>query len=335
MMPSVSQESEKPPDAARLLLLAQDLLAQYAPAMDGLREAAAAGDGRSRVAVNLAIAFRDLAAALARAEFAGASADALERRQLAAENDRLRAELEQARDQLAALRPRRGRHGQDRPLWPRAVQGVLPAALLGAGLHHGARHAVTTVLTAAAASSAAAAGIIYMQPAPEQHHVSLPHPSVHRVTVSPSPSSSLPVLTVQVPAPKGKHHKMIPASPSATPPPSQEPPDPSPAQAVTTSPAGVLTVQQAGATLTLRPSPAGPGMLSAQITIAATGPAAVYWHADPGGLEFDDHAGILGAGQITVITASIAADQVRPGQAWTVTFSAKDQPDQVVTIEAG
>jgi hypothetical protein len=246
----------------------------------------------------------------------------------------------------AAPLPRRraARHAAGRPWRPlRAVggKGALPAAVPAAALWGALRHSAAAHAAVAAAGTSAAAvavaGVVALAPPAPAHgtgHVAQAHASQASphlpdpgAPVLPSPSGTALARRARPYRPRHASPAPTVPPPVASPAPPAVPPAPSPAWS------GTLDVQDAS--VTLAPSPADPGMLSAVITVYASGTAAwsVDWLATTPGLQFGATSGILADGQPGQVTVSVPQDQVTPGQQWTVTLRAGGQ-EAAVTVTA-
>lgn len=173
MMPQLGQEPDRPPDPGELAGLARAALAQAGPSRQALLRRADSGDSHARVLLAEMVVLRDVAAKIDAAWFAAVLGAEREMRELAQENARLRADLEEA-----SRHARRGRHAGERPPWLRAVRPAAPLAVVPAGLrllgHHAAAKAVIgSSAIAASAVLAIGAGVTrtvpYETPAPAGH----------------------------------------------------------------------------------------------------------------------------------------------------------------------
>lgn len=236
-MPQIGQAAEKPPDPydpRELAALARVALAQTGPSREALLRRAASGDRHARVLLAEMVVLRDLAAKIDAAWFAAALAAERELRDLAGENARLRADLEEA------TRPgRRGRHAGERPPWLRAVRPAAPLAVVPVGLRLLGHHAAAKAVIGSSAIAASAVLVIgagvtrtvpYQTPAPAGHAASravAPYSAVRipRDAVSSSPAARTVAQSAgPVPAAVPSPHASSP--PSAAPTRSAPAPDP-------------------------------------------------------------------------------------------------------------
>lgn len=242
MMPQMGQVPDQPPDPGdpgELAARARAALGDLERSKEALLRRSASGDGSARVLLAAMVVLRDFAAKTEAAWFAATVGAERELLELARENARLRADLEESRQR----QPARRRHAAERPLWPRAVRGAAPLAVLPVGLRHAGsllgHHAAATALagTAVAAGAVLAVGagvtqtVPYGTPAPASHAAfrapaAAPYSAV-RIAGGASSSPSGPRTAAQSasPVPSAVPRSRVSSPPAA--------PSPSPSPAVT------------------------------------------------------------------------------------------------------
>jgi hypothetical protein len=208
MMPQLGQEPERPPDLGGMLERAGHAIGAVERSWDALLRRAP-GDGDVRAVLAATVALRDLTRQVDAAMVAAAIGAARELRELAAENARLRADLEEA-----ARLGRRGRHAGERPPWLRAVRPAAPLAAVPVGLrllgHHAAAKAVIGS-SAVAASAVLVIGAGVSRPVPYE----TPAPAGHSAFRAPSAD---PFAAVRIPrAAAGSSPRARTAAQSASP----------------------------------------------------------------------------------------------------------------------
>lgn len=297
MMPQMGQAAERPPEPVELAGRARSALADLERSRPALLERSARGDASARVLLAAMVVLRDFAAKTEAAWFAAVLAAERNLGDLAAENARLRAELEAARSPS-----RRGRHAGERPPWLKAVRPAAPLAAVPFGLrllgHHAAAKAVITA-SAVAASAVLVIGsgvtrtVPYETPAPAAHSAFRAPAAIAYSAVripQDAAGSSPPALTAAQPA--------SPAPAAVPPPRASSPPPAAPTRSAPAPP--VLTV----------PRLLGLGALTrGPLTLTAGGQAVAWTATATDGITLSQDDGVALPGQpVTLEVADPSGD---------------------------
>lgn len=265
MMPQIGHVAGKPPDPGELIDRARAALEDLERSKTALLGRSASGDGDARVMLAAMVVLRDFAVKTEAAWLGAAIGAARELRELAGENARLRADLEEA-----SRHARRGRHAGERPPWLRAVRPAAPLAAVPAGLrllgHHAAAKAVLGS-SAIAASAVLMIGTGVTRTVPYETPAPVGHAAFRAPAAAPYSAVRIPLDAASSPRARTAAQSASPVLPAAPSPRASPPPSSAPAPAPSAPAVPALAVPRL---LDLGAATRGPLTLTA-------GPQAVTW----------------------------------------------------------